>query len=196
MSSTPHTRKNLRVAGLLGGMVIGMVGLSFAAVPLYDLFCRVTGYGGTTRTAEAASERTSDLMVTVRFDANVAAGVPWSFRPEVREVRVRAGESATINYIAENLADRTTRGTATYNVSPNGAGPYFYKVQCFCFTEQALEPGERVEMPVQFYVDPDMELDTEVRNVRTITLSYTFFPLRGDGQPVADAGGDVPGEKM
>jgi cytochrome c oxidase assembly protein subunit 11 len=195
MSRISQSRQNLRVAAILGGVVVGMVGLSFAAVPLYDLFCRVTGYGGTTRTADLASDRTSDMVMTVRFDANVA-GVPWSFRPEVREVRVRAGETVMINYIAENVSDRPTAGTATYNVSPNGAGPYFYKIECFCFTEQTLEPGEQVKMPVQFFVDPDMEFDTEVRNVRTITLSYTFFPLRGQGQPVADVGDDAPGDTM
>ena len=180
---------------MLVAVAAGMVGMAFAAVPLYDLFCRVTGYGGTTRQAEAASERVIEREVVVRFDANVV-GLPWSFRAEESGVRLKVGETGRAIFVAENRSDRPTTGTAVFNVSPFAAGAYFNKIECFCFTEQRLEPGERVEMPVEFFLDPAMDGDVELRSVRTITLSYTFFPDRDAGQPVAAAEGDEAGKSM
>lgn len=162
------------------GVVAMMVGLSFAAVPLYDIFCRVTGYGGTTQRADAGADHLGSRMVTVQFDSSVARGMPWVFRPEQREVRLRTGESAMAFYRATNPTDRAITGTATFNVSPPKAGLYFVKIECFCFTEQTLEPGQTVDMPVQFYVDPEIESDPNARDVKTITLSYTFFEKPAD----------------
>jgi cytochrome c oxidase assembly protein subunit 11 len=189
----PH--RNRIVAATLVGVVAGMVGLSFAAVPLYDLFCDVTGYGGRTQRAESAADRTLEREVIVRFDANVS-GLPWDFRPEVPQVHVKLGETAMVNFVAENTGSTATVGTATFNVQPDTAGVYFNKIECFCFTEQPLQPGERVEMPVQFFVSPELEADRQLNATRTITLSYTFFPALEARQPVAQAVGDDAGEKM
>jgi cytochrome c oxidase assembly protein subunit 11 len=155
----------------------GMVGLSFAAVPLYRLFCQVTGYGGTTQVAEAAPGAVGERVMKVRFDASVERSMPWSFRPAQREVTVRLGEPALVHYVASNPTARPIVGQATFNVTPDKAGKYFSKVECFCFTEQRLEPGQSVEMPVSFFVDPALLDDPNMANVRTITLSYTFFRL-------------------
>lgn len=168
-------RRNRRVAVVLGGVVAGMVGLSFASVPLYDLFCRVTGFGGTTMVASKAADRVLERVVTVQFNADVNSSLPWSFAPDRHAVDVRLGEAMTIAYHASNPSDKPLVGTATYNVTPDKVGKYFNKLQCFCFTEQRLEPGQRVEMPVNFYVDPAMADDPEMADVKTITLSYTFF---------------------
>jgi cytochrome c oxidase assembly protein subunit 11 len=173
----------------------GMVGASFAAVPLYSLFCQVTGYGGTTQRATAGSERVLDQEVVVRFDGNVS-GLPWSFRPETPQIKVRLGETAMVNFIAENNGRLPTGGTATFNVAPFLAGAYFNKIQCFCFTEQDLKPGERVVMPVQFFVSPDFADERELKGTKTITLSYTFFPADDEGQPVAQAPGDANEKSM
>lgn len=167
---------NVKVAAACTGFVCFMVGMSFAAVPLYDLFCRVTGFGGTTQVAEAASDTVLDRKITVRFDGNVASGLPWEFRPEQSAMELRIGEMAKMTYIAENTGDRKTSGTSTYNVSPTQIGGFFMKMECFCFTEQPLEPGERIEMPVVFYVDPAIVEDTDGAATNHITLSYTFFP--------------------
>jgi cytochrome c oxidase assembly protein subunit 11 len=165
---------------VLSGLVVGMVGLSFASVPLYRLFCEVTGYGGTPKTAGvSASAGTVDQVVTVRFDSNVNSGLPWRFRPEQREVTVNLGAERLIHYEAVNLSDRPVSGTATFSVTPYKAAQYFTKIECFCFTEQRLEPGQAVSMPVIFYVDPVMLEDRNARDVRVITLSYTFFPIDG-----------------
>jgi cytochrome c oxidase assembly protein subunit 11 len=173
---------------VLSGLVVGMVGLSFASVPLYRLFCEVTGYGGTPKTAGVtASADVVDEVVTVRFDSNVNSGLPWRFRPEQREVTVNLGAEQLIHYEAVNLSDRPVTGTATFSVIPYKAAQYFAKIQCFCFTEQRLEPGEAVSMPVIFYVDPAMLEDRDARDVRVITLSYTFFPVHG---PVDGPSGD------
>ncbi|WP_421724588.1 cytochrome c oxidase assembly protein [Bauldia sp.] len=163
-------------AALCGVFVAGMVGMAFAAVPLYDLFCRVTGYGGTTQQADVAPETTLDRPISVRFDANIANDLGWSFRPAVREVNLKIGEPGEVVYIAENRSKRPTTGTAVFNVSPLQAGAYFNKIACFCFTEQALAPGESIEMPVTFFVDPAIEQDSDLDGVHTITLSYTFYP--------------------
>jgi cytochrome c oxidase assembly protein subunit 11 len=158
-------------------VVAGMVAMSFAAVPLYRLFCQVTGFGGTTQRADTVAGPVLDRMMTVRFDANVSAELPWEFKPVDRQVELKIGEQGQAAYRATNLSDRPTTGTAAFNVSPPLAGAYFVKIQCFCFTEQTLAPGESVDMPVIFYVDPDIVEDRDVTNLGTITLSYTFYPL-------------------
>ncbi|MFP3942503.1 MAG: cytochrome c oxidase assembly protein, partial [Alphaproteobacteria bacterium] len=170
-------RRNVRLLIVCGGIAVGMVGLSFAAVPLYDLFCRVTGYGGTTRAAEQVADKVVERTITVRFDANTAAGVPWQFKPVQKEITVKLGQVGLAFYEAKNTGGAPTTGTATFNVTPAKAGVYFNKLECFCFTEQTLDAGERVEMPVQFYVDPSLAEERYLDNVNTITLSYTFFPV-------------------
>jgi len=163
-------------------IVGGMTGLSFAAVPLYDLFCRVTGYGGTTQVADAGSTEVLDRKITIRFDANISPKLDWNFKPARTSMDVRIGESALAVYEAHNPTDQPLAGTATYNVTPEIAGYYFSKVQCFCFTEQKLEPGRRMDMPVSFFVDPAIMDDPEAREIEEITLSYTFFPMKGETQ--------------
>jgi cytochrome c oxidase assembly protein subunit 11 len=167
--------------------VAAMVGAAFAAVPLYNLFCRVTGFGGTPLIATAAPAAPIERRVVVRFDANVAPGLAWTFAPERREIEFRIGETALVHYVAKNLSDRETLASATYNVSPPQAGGYFNKLQCFCFTEQRLGPGETAEFPVVFFVDPAIDLDVELKSLAEITLSYTFFPMRKVPEPVAAA---------
>jgi cytochrome c oxidase assembly protein subunit 11 len=195
MSIRRAPSRNLLLALSLVGVAAGMVGMAFAAVPLYDLFCRVTGYGGTTQRANAGAGAVLDREVIVRFDANVS-GLPWAFRPEVPQLHVKLGETAMVDFVAENTGAETTVGTATFNVQPNAAGMYFNKIECFCFTEQALKPGERIEMPVQFFVSPDFAEERDLKGRRTITLSYTFFPVAEARQPVARAAGDGTGENM
>ena len=159
------------------GVVVFMAGLGWAAVPLYDLFCRVTGYGGTTQTASAGSDVILDQTVQIRFDASRERGFEWDFRPVERTMDIRIGESGIAFYEAYNPTDRVIAGSASYNVTPYAAGSYFVKIDCFCFTEQVLQPGERVQMPVTFYVDPAIVDDPEARDIQTITLSYTFHPI-------------------
>jgi len=161
----------------------GMLGAAFAAVPLYKLFCQVTGYAGTTQRAEAGPGRVVDRTVKVRFDANIGNGLPWRFRPVDRQVEVKLGEISQIHYSAESRAAGPTAGTAVFNVTPALAGQYFNKIACFCFSEQHLAAGEKVDMPVTFFVDPAMANDPDLRYVDTITLSYTFFPAE-DGAAV------------
>ena len=168
-------RQNGGMAVALVGVVVAMVGLAYAAVPLYDLFCRVTGYGGTTQVATANSPATSDRLITVRFNADVARGMPWRFQPVQREISLRVGETGLALFRAVNETDQRIVGTATYNVTPQKAGLYFAKLDCFCFTEQVLEPGQTADMPVQFFVDPEIADDPNLDDVTTITLSYTFF---------------------
>jgi cytochrome c oxidase assembly protein subunit 11 len=187
-------RKSATALTLLS-VVVGMVGLAFASVPLYRLFCQVTGYQGTTQRAERGADRLLDREVVVRFDANVS-GLPWTFQPEVPQVHVKLGETALVNFVAENNGAQPTVGTATFNVQPDTAGVYFNKIECFCFTEQALKPGERLKMPVQFFVSPDMADDRDMKSTHTITLSYTFFPSLKARQPVAQAGGDDAEKSM
>jgi cytochrome c oxidase assembly protein subunit 11 len=170
-----RTDKKGLVALALAGVVAGMVGLSFAAVPLYQMFCQVTGYGGTTQRADAAPDRILDKTVTVRFDANVDPNLPWTFVPEQRSMQVRIGESSLAFFKATNNSDKPLTGTAGFNVAPQAAGLYFAKVQCFCFTEQTLAPGQSIDMPVSFFVDPKFVDDESTVNIPEITLSYTFY---------------------
>lgn len=156
-------------------IVGGMAGMAYAAVPLYDLFCRVTGYGGTTQASSEFSDVILDRKVTVRFDANTSADLPWGFRPQQVATEINVGADGLAFYTAENTSDRTIVGTATYNVTPQKAGVYFAKVDCFCFTEQVLLPGQKIDMPVTFFVDPAIADDPKMDDVSTITLSYTFF---------------------
>ena len=195
MSLRLRPDRNRFLAIALVAIVGGMVGLTYASVPLYSLFCRVTGYAGTTQRATVGADHMLDRNVVVRFDANVA-GLPWAFRPEKPQVTLKLGETAVVNFIAENLGKSATDGTATFNVQPETAGLYFNKIQCFCFTEQRLRPGERIEMAVQFFVSPDMADDRDLKGTRTITLSYTFFPVAGGRQPVAQVAGDESGKSM
>lgn len=173
-------RRNRRTAVMLAGVVAGMVAMAYAAVPLYQLFCQVTGYGGTTQTAIAAPGPVGERLVTVRFNADASGGLPWLFRPLQREVVVRVGEETLAFYEARNEAEHAITGTATFNVTPHKAGPYFDKIDCFCFERQALAPGERAEMPVSFFIDPAILDDPNLSDVKTITLSYTFFEAETD----------------
>ncbi len=186
-------RRDLMVAAACGVFVALMVGISYASVPLYTWFCRATGFGGTTQVAATGPATMSERTVTVRFDANIGGGLPWRFEPERTSIDVRLGEVVTVYYNVTNLAGRETTGQAAYNVAPTTAGGYFDKINCFCFTEQRLAPGEKREMAVVFYVDPDLAKDTDQNDLNTITLSYTFYPVRdkagvADGAPAAGAG--------
>jgi cytochrome c oxidase assembly protein subunit 11 len=192
-SQTPQhqrtSRRDIAVAFACGGFVAVMVGVSYAAVPLYSWFCRTTGFGGTTQVATSAPAQVLERKITVRFDSNVAAGLPWRFEPEVRTVDVRLGEVVTVYYAVTNESARRTVGQAGYNVSPPTVGIYFEKINCFCFTQQALKPGEKRDMAVVFYVDPKLAQDAEQNDLSTITLSYTFYPVREPEQPVAEGTG-------
>ena len=179
-------RRDLLVAFFCGGLVAAMVGLSFAAVPFYSWFCRTTGYGGTTQIGKARPEHVSDRTITVRFDSNVAGGLPWRFEPERRTINVKLGEVVTVYYGVTNEAARVTAGQAGYNVSPPTAGIYFTKINCFCLTEQTMKPGEKRGMAVVFYVDPKLAEDAEQNKVNLITLSYTFYPVRVPDQAAAE----------
>ena len=192
---TALVQRNTRTALMMALVALAMVGLAFASVPLYRLFCQVTGLGGTTQRAERAPGAIGG-QVGVRFDANIHPGLPWRFEPVQRSIRIAPGAKTQILYRATNLTARTTTGQAVFNVTPESAGLYFSKIECFCFTEQALAPGERIEMPVQFFVSPDFADDRHMQAVRTITLSYTFFPVPGAGQPVAQAPGDGSDKKL
>ena len=157
-----------------------MIGLAFASVPLYRIFCQRTGYGGTTQVAVEFPKRVSKRVITVRFNANVGKAFPWSFVPLQKEVRVRAGDQAFAVYHVRNKSDKPLVGMATYNVTPDKAGPYFQKVECFCFLEQTLHAKQSLDMPLLFFIDPDIDKDPALRDVDTITLSYTFFPFTGE----------------
>ena len=157
-------------------LVAAMIGLAFASVPLYRLFCQVTGFGGTPLRADSAPGAVAG-QIGVRFDANINPALPWRFEPKQHTVRIHPGERTQIFYHATNLTARTTTGTATFNVTPLKAGQYFSKIECFCFTEQTLKGGEDVDMPVVFYVDPAIRDDPEAKNIDEITLSYTFYPV-------------------
>ncbi|WP_233270545.1 cytochrome c oxidase assembly protein [Chachezhania sediminis] len=161
----------------LVGVVVFMGAMAWAAVPAYNLFCKVTGFGGTPAVAEAASSEVVDQEITIRFDASKDRGMPWEFRPMERSMKLKLGETGLAFYEAYNPTDRPVAGQASYNVVPYAAGGYFTKIECFCFTEQVLQPGERVEMPVTFYVDPDILNDLDGKFVHTITLSYTFHEI-------------------
>ncbi len=170
-------KRNRRVAIACCALFLTMIGAAYAAVPLYDWFCRVTGFGGATQRA-AVGERPgiSERSITVRFDANVSDDLPWDFYAETPTLTLPLGEVAEIFYRAQNTGGTSTVGMATFNVAPHGVGPYFNKIECFCFNNQPLEPGESAELGVQFFVDPAIADDLDVQNLREITLSYTFFP--------------------
>lgn len=178
-------RKNALTGLIVLGAVIFMVGLSFAAVPLYGAFCRVTGFGGTTQVADALPGIVLEREVIVKFDAQTDSNLMWDFRPEQREVSVRLGQRGVASYRAVNRASQPTGGTALFNVTPLKVGKYFHKIQCFCFSEQILGANEDVSMPVVFYVDPAMNDDPSMEDVKTITLSYTFYPA--DSKTLDDA---------
>jgi cytochrome c oxidase assembly protein subunit 11 len=172
------------VAAICGFVVVLMVGASYAAVPFYNWFCRATGFNGTTQVATSApSAAPLSRKIAVRFDSNVAGGLPWKFEPEKTEIEVRIGEVTTVYYTVANQSARTTTGQAAYNVAPLTVGAYFQKINCFCFTEQTMAPGEKREMPVVFYVDPAIVDDHDNDTLNTITLSYTFFPVRDAAPP-------------
>ncbi|WP_029060215.1 cytochrome c oxidase assembly protein [Stappia stellulata] len=178
-------RSNRRVAIAVLGGVVAMTGMAYAAVPLYELFCQVTGYGGTTQRADASYGEVIDREITVRFDGNVNSALPWKFGPQVRTVTLKMGETTQMAYAATNEGAATTVGTSTFNVTPFEAGAYFNKIDCFCFTEQPLASGESIDMPVVFFIDPDMDKDPALKHIKEITLSYTFFPAREPETPVA-----------
>jgi cytochrome c oxidase assembly protein subunit 11 len=179
-----------KTAAQLTGVAILMVSLSFAAVPFYDWFCRVTGFGGTPSVAAAGSDLILDQTITVRFDASKDRDMKWEFKPMQREMDIRIGETGLAFYEAYNPTDRPIGGMASYNVTPDAAGGYFTKIACFCFVEQVLQPGERVQMPVTFYVDPEITKDREGKFVKVITLSYTFYEA---DIPVAEQASLAPG---
>jgi cytochrome c oxidase assembly protein subunit 11 len=178
------------VASICGLVVVAMVGASYAAVPFYNWFCRATGFNGTTQVAEVApSAAPLARTVAVRFDSNVAGGLPWKFEPEKTEIQIKIGEVVTVYYTVTNQSARTTTGQAAYNVAPLTVGKYFEKINCFCFTEQTMAPGETRQMPVVFYVDPSVMKDSDNAGLNTITLSYTFYPVR-DPAPKPLAAGE------
>jgi cytochrome c oxidase assembly protein subunit 11 len=187
MSALVERRKRV-TAGLLAGLVVGMVGLAYASVPLYRLFCQVTGYGGVPQRAEQAPGEVLDRTIRVRFDANVDRALPWSFAPVERVVEVKIGETGLAFFKASNDSEAPVAGTAVFNVVPELASRYFAKIECFCFKEQTLQPGASIEMPVSFFVDPKIVEDEDTGNIGEITLSYTFY-LTGKEPGVAAATG-------
>jgi cytochrome c oxidase assembly protein subunit 11 len=193
--ATPRLSRDVKVGAACGLLVALMVGSAYAAVPFYNWFCRATGFNGTTQVAKAAPKAAPlARTVGVRFDSNVSGGLPWKFEPEQTEIKVRIGEVATVYYTVANQSARTTMGQAAYNVTPLTVGSYFTKINCFCFTEQTLAPGEKREMAVVFYVDQAFAADSENDGVNTITLSYTFFPVKKAApKPVAANEPDRPG---
>ena len=180
------TRNHL-VAACAVVVAVAMVGAAYAAVPLYFLFCRATGFAGTTQVAAAAPALKGQRVLTVRFDANVAPGLPWSFEAETASVQLRTGATATVYFKVHNRTSRETAATAVYNVSPGVSGGYFDKISCFCFSEQHLGPGETAELPVVFFLDPKLEQDETLNRIEEITLSYTLFAAPDSGKPVASA---------
>lgn len=181
----PLRRRDKIVAMACGFTVAAMVGASYAAVPFYNWFCRVTGFNGTTQVATAAPGHVLDRKITVRFDANTGPGLPWRFEPEQNSIEVRLGEVVTVNYRVINETARPITAAAAYNVTPLTMGVFFQKINCFCFTEQSLKAGEKRELPVVFYIDPAMATDSDGVTVNTITLSYTFYPQRETPRPQA-----------
>lgn len=183
------------LSGLLA-VVLVMGALSWAAVPFYSWFCQVTGYGGTTQRAEGPSDRVVDQVVRVRFDANVDANLDWTFRPLQNRIELKFGETGLAFYEAVNTSDEVLTGTASFNVAPDVAGIFFDKIECFCFTEQTLAPGERIEMPVTFYVNPDMVDDRDAGRIRDITLSYSFHRTPNPQTPQAALATEPPAKTL
>ena len=193
---TSSTRgRDLAVAASCGALVAVMVGMSYAAVPLYNWFCRATGFNGTTQVATSAPASVLGRKIIVRFDANIGGGLPWKFAPERTSIEVKLGEVVTVEYFIENESKRETTGVAAYNVAPLNLGAHFRKINCFCFTDQTLKPGEKRDMAVVFYVDPELARDPDGQDVNTITLSYTFVSKREPQGPIAQsAPSDRPGK--
>jgi cytochrome c oxidase assembly protein subunit 11 len=189
-------RRDLVVAGSAGLFAAFMVGMAYAAVPLYDWFCRTTGFSGTTQVSTAAPGTVLDRKVTIRFDANVGPGLPWQFAPERTSIEAKLGEVVTVEYRVVNQAARETVGLAAYNVTPLSMGAFFQKINCFCFTEQRLKAGEKRDMTVVFYVDPAMAQDSDGKDVDTITLSYSFYPQREPQRPVAASATPTTGGRI
>ncbi len=169
--------KNLSLAFNLALIVLGMLALAYASVPLYRLFCKTTGYGGTTQESAHAPDKVFDRVITVRFNADIDPNLPWEFAPGEREVKLKVGAQGFTHFVAKNHSNKAITGRAVYNVVPFAAGSYFVKTACFCFKQQTLQPRQKVNMPVAFYIDPSIMDDPEMKDVSTITLSYTFFPL-------------------
>lgn len=178
-------RRNRRTLVAMAGIGLAMLALGFASVPLYRIFCQTTGFGGTTQRAAADVKLTpvAGRTMSIRFDSNVQPGMPWEFRPEHRTDTVTVGARDMAIFIAKNLSDKPVTGTASFNVTPTQAGAYFTKIQCFCFTQQTLQPGEEVRMPVIYYVDPKILQDRDNKDTQQITLSYTFYPVEQGKQP-------------
>jgi len=192
--SVQNSAARNKVVGVISGLAaLGMLGAAFAAVPLYRVFCQITGYAGSTNIVTVAPGYiVAGRQVTVKFDANVARGMPWEFLPAQRQVSVAAGEEALAFYVAANPTDRTITGTATFNVSPAKAGKYFSKIECFCFTKQVLAPGQSVDMGVTFFVDPEIVNDRYLDDVTEITLSYTFFEVLTENADLGAPGWGSP----
>jgi cytochrome c oxidase assembly protein subunit 11 len=188
---TELSRRHRAVALSCAVFVATMVGVSYASVPFYNWFCRVTGFGGIPLVAKEAPTETIARKIHVRFDGNIAGGLPWTFAPDKNEIEVQIGESVLVHYVATSVGQRESVGIASYNVSPPEAASYFNKLQCFCFTDQKLAAGERMEMPVVFFVDPALDKDPQFKGLETITLSYTFFPSKKTADPLAATGSDV-----
>jgi cytochrome c oxidase assembly protein subunit 11 len=200
-SAAPATMadKNRKVARIAAGFALAMLGLGYASVPLYRMFCQATGYNGTTQRSsaqQAAEVKVSGQPITVRFDSNIGSGLPWMFRPEQVKQDGRMGERKMAFFITKNLSDRPITGRATFNVQPEQTGVYFHKIQCFCFNEQTLQPGQEVRMPVIYYVDPDMMKDPNARDVPEITLSYTFLEAADSISPSTRKTGAKPLDRV
>jgi cytochrome c oxidase assembly protein subunit 11 len=174
-ANAPDRKRMARTAGIVVAVVVGMTGMAFAAVPIYEAFCRITGYGGTTQVADGAPTQVLDRRIEVRFDSNIAPGLPIEFAPSQRSESPRIGETGLAFYRIKNLSDEPLVARATYNVTPHVAGPYFTKLECFCFQDRVLGPGEEAELPVVFFVNPAIVEDLDTADIGTITLSYTFF---------------------
>ncbi|MBX9698492.1 MAG: cytochrome c oxidase assembly protein [Acetobacteraceae bacterium] len=191
-------RRNRRVAGAVGGLVLGMLGMAYAAVPLYDLFCRVTGYNGTVQVTGRAAPGAGEQVMTIRFNAVTHPALPWRFTPVQPAMRVHVGEEGVAFYLARNDGGTPVTGVATYNVTPEVVGKYFHKTACFCFEQQTLEPGQQVDMPLAFWVDPRIAEDPNTRAIRTITVNYSFFRSledAGRSGALANAGPHVGGAR-
>jgi cytochrome c oxidase assembly protein subunit 11 len=186
-------QRHRRVALWTAGIAIGMLGMAYAAVPLYQMFCQVTGFAGTTQRATAAPDKVLARTIQIRFDSNVTGGLGWEFKPVEPTVNVKIGENRLAFYTAANPSDKPVTGTASFNVAPEVAGRYFNKIECFCFTEQTLKPGEVVEMPVSFFIDPEIMNDADARHLSQITLSYTFYPVAEKRAEAQRAGMDKKG---
>lgn len=186
LAAQTKSASNRKTLGILTIAAVAMLGLGFASKPLYDTFCKITGYGGTTRVAEDNPYEVSDRVIRVQFDANTSKDLDWDFGPEKPYMDVNVGASNLAFYTATNNSDKTVVATSNYNVSPIKSGPYFSKMECFCFTEQSIEPGETVEFPVVFFLDPLLLEDKRMDEIKTVTLSYTFFPIQ-PGQAIKEA---------